>query len=104
MLGRETVTAVVPRAPFGSVELGVCGAEAEGNLADCLQAFGAPIVHTQGRFAHYGRMLAAWSWAFQELRDAGGPLSLPELLDRGWLRAWAGQPPLQLSWSYTPPR
>lgn len=76
--------------PCASVDLGVCHANAEGNLADCFQAFGIPVVHTHGRYAHFGRVLATWLWALRTLAD-GDPRSLPALLDEGWIRGLCDQ-------------
>lgn len=76
--------------PCASADLGVCHAESEMNLADCLQAFGSPVVHTHGHYAHFGRVLTAWIWALRALAD-GAPRSLPTLLDDGWVHGLAAQ-------------
>ncbi|MCY0989508.1 hypothetical protein OV203_20375 [Nannocystis sp. ILAH1] len=76
----------IGHAVWGSVDLGVCHANAPLNLADIVQSAGVPVVMTSGTWAHCARMLGCWSHALDVLAAAETPPSLPRLLDAAW---WA---------------
>lgn len=78
--------------PLDAVDLAVCGAEAPGNLADCFQSCGTPIVLTYGPFAHFARVVLGWI-NLLSLAQRGDDLSLPELIDRSWHIAYASPMP-----------
>lgn len=73
-----------------AVDLAVCGAEAPGNLADCFQSCGTPLVLTYGPFAHFARAVLGWTNLLSMPRCGGDHLSLPELIDRSWHTAYRG--------------
>jgi hypothetical protein len=81
--------ALADRAAAGAgahdtVDLGVCGAEEEGNLADAFQAAGAPIVTTRGMTSYYGRDIVAALLVIRRLEEHG-PAPLPDLTEGAWL-------------------
>lgn len=68
---------------YDTVDLAVCGASDPGNLGECFQAAGSTVVLTRGRYAYYGRTLAALCAALR-LMESTGPLPLPVLVDEVW--------------------
>ena len=72
------------RLPWGSVDLGVCGAAEFMNLADIFQSYGVPVVMTSGTWAYFARLVGCWLSALDLLAVYGEAPSLPELLDAAW--------------------
>lgn len=70
--------------PHDTVDLGVCGAEGEGNLAEWFQARGSPIVMTRGMTSFYGRDIVAALTVVRRLAQHG-PAVLPMLVDEIWV-------------------
>lgn len=74
---------VVPRDCYGSVDIAVCHSQEPGNLAECMNAFGVPVVMAQGHRAYYGVTCGTWLMALDVLQRCR-PMVLHRLVERVW--------------------
>jgi hypothetical protein len=74
-------------AAYATVDLGVCGSEEPGNLAERFQAAGAPVVMSRGPHGFYGRELANLILVLEHL-ERHGPSPLPRIVDEVWREAF----------------
>jgi hypothetical protein len=70
-------------APYTTVDLSVCGADRQGNLACVFQALGASVVLTRGNIGYDGGMFQRLL-RILSLVEGGSRLALPELHDLAW--------------------
>lgn len=83
-------------AAYSTVDLGVCGSEEPGNLAEQFQAAGAPVVMSRGPHGFYGRELANLVLVLEHL-ERHGPSPLPRIVDEVWRAAFRPAPEDQVA-------